>query len=500
MTDLRDAIGRIERGTTSYRAARRRQHNARDGSGRSPGTDPDASNDLTDEVPTEARELVQSRPDVREEFDAIVATERGYDDRTGDVAELIAEAANEGKIVDLGSGEYEMEHGITTGEVENKIHVDRDVVGVVGDDATIHYTGTYLDLLFHLDTVRVGALEGVTFDISGTTAEGFESDVGIIAGRFTEAFWARDVALAGRRNRFQDLGSGEKEKVGSRYTWWIDAIEPAATALTENLRLTDGEKPHPDLGKQGDDGSDADHFGGSIAVSTEPTHDGLSVYRNCHVEGFVDNGFYVSFDHDSDAAEATEAIGSTVLWNCNAANVGGGCMRIGENDVIVGGTARMESFPDERSGQALAIDQGENSTVVGLECVGSEYGAELIAIRTSVEETTLDRVVVDADHRLRVIRCDKDDDQEQMPDVTLRDCHVLDRYTGSNSRATAVVRGADVTAENLRIHAAGNDPLQIQSGYDGTLTVDGETYDADADLGGLEFEDPRPLPEYGFED
>lgn len=546
-TNYGELVDRIERGIASYRETKRERLNRR--SGGSSNRTGRAARDLTeDDVPEEAWQLWQEKPDVREEYGTISAEERGYDGRSGDLAELIEEAASAGKLVELGDAEYEMESGVSTGRAEQGASADAtvylgwpDVVGVVGDGATIHYVGTEVDRLFNLHHVGVCAVQGVTFDISAETAAGHDTDVAVLVGRFDDRFWAQDVTISGQRNRYQDLGreierEGIKEPVGSRHTWLVHMKEDGA-GLVENLRLPDGEVDHSEIAEQvaasnpddpdecdgvyceldaADNGVNYSYYGGSIPIATDPHHDGLIVYKDCYVEGFTDNAFYMSYDPAGDRAYDSEEdadvdpndidTGRAVLWGCHAANVRGGCMRIGNNDTIVGGTVRMDDPPGDRRGVGLVVDYGSESSVTGLECIGREYAAELVVVRNEVADTTLDRLVVDADHDLRVLRCSSALDADP-PSVTLENCSILDRYSGPNSRATFLIRDAEVSADSddLRIHAPYNDPVAIQAessaghAYDGTLTVDGETYDASSDLDGLSLEDPRPLPSYGFD-
>lgn len=498
---MHDTIDRLESGIAAYRARRRRRLNRAISTGPS-----DDGGEFVDDVPEEAWDLWQRKPaDFREEYrdDMIVAEDRGYDDRNDDLSKLIVEAAEEGSIVDLGTGTYEMEHGVTTGsEVGMREVSNPDIIGMVGDDATIHYVGTELEVLFDIARVPTGVFVGVTFDISERTPTGFDSDVGIITGLFTDEFWAEDVRLSGRRNRFQDLdGDGTKESVGGIYAWKVHMTDPNAEGLVHRLELADGEVNHADIADP-----DKAEFAGTIPVATDPSHDGLIVYKDCHVERFTDNGFYMSYDPEPDET------GRAVLWDCYAADVRGGCMRISENDTIVGGKSEMHNPHENRDGKALDVDRGENISVIGLEIDATNFGAEAIQVRTKAKELELDQVVLrtGADpNDSRPVRLssgpDKDENGEELApwdaEITVTDCHWYDESDTRSADIPAVeIRRANVTADNWNVLAEGTPEVYVHSS--GSLTIDGETYGGEETYTASELgmDDPRSSPKYPFGD
>lgn len=488
MTGIRETTERIEAGVAAYRARKRRRRNAVT----PPSSDSDGGgrNYREEDVPQRARDLQQRYPDVRGDaaYDTRSAVEAGYDGRSGDLAELIQAAAENDRIVDLEDGIYEM-----SSAVEIYWSGRSELVGVVGDGATINYTGTDLEYLFNLDPATTGVIEGVSFDITESTASGHDSDVGIISGEFTDEFWARDVTLRGRRNRYQNLnGDGAKESVGGRSTWLVQMVEPNGTAYVENLTLADGEVNHPDVA------DDSDGFGGSIPVSMGHVHDGLAVYKDCHVERFTDNGFYMSYDPDKSEA------GKSVLWDCYAADVRGGCMRLGSNDTIVGGKTEMHDPPGDRNGKGLDVDSGADVTVIGLTIDAVDFGAEAIQIRTKAKDVTLDRVVLrtgtdpDDSRPVRLSSGPASKDGETYSpwnaDITIKDCYWYDQSASRTSPAVEIKR-ADVTADNWHVRSENAPEVVIDTS--GSLTITGESqgsgiYTA-ADLG---MDDPRTFPEY----
>lgn len=429
---------------------------------------------LADEVPDEAMDLWEDKPDVRQEFDTVDASD--YDGRSGDLADLIEQASSQNAIVDLGSGTYEMESTVTG---------DGDVVGVVGDGpgaATIYYQGTSLDYLFQIRNVSAGVMEGVTFDIT-EDAGGNNTDVGLLDGQFDDEFWAEDVVFRGQRHRWQDLnGDGNYTSVGGRFTFLVNMTQSDAEAFIHRCEFPDG-------------GTDVTHETGSgvghaIGPNADPPHEGLNVWKECYCSGFIDNGFYVS-----------NSPGRNVLWDCHAEDNATGNMRISYNDYVVGGVSEVHDLPGDRLGQCLTHDRGDNVKVVGLECrgTGDSYGAEVIQVRTEAEELELDRVVVHTDGHNRPVRLSSDGSGPNVQ-IDITDCYWYDEADGI---PMVEILRADVTADaDWRVLSEGRDEITIDSSA--SLTYDGQTYSSGtytaSDLG---MEDPRQfggdLPDFYFD-
>lgn len=490
---VNDAVERLERGISSYRKLKRHRRNRVVDTGRG-NTGSPGGRYTEEDVPDEALDLRREKPDFRasNEYDVITPADRSYED----LSDLIVQAADEGAIVDLGSGTYEMERGVSTGYGDYMRHVSNpDIVGVIGDGATIEYVGTYLDRLFNIHRVPVGVLEDVTFDITGTTSSGHDTDVGVITGNFTDEFWAKDVTLRGERNRFQDFGNGRKAgRVGNLYTWRIQMLDPDATAYVENLNLPDGEVNHHDIARP-----EQGEFRGSIPVCTDGPHDGLIVYKDCHVEGFCDNGFYTAYSPQKSRG------GKAVLWDCYAANVRGGCMRPGPNDTIVGGKTEMHDPPTGRRGKGLDVDQGFNTTVIGLTIHGTDFGwiwddgerkgTNSIQVRSNTESLELDRVVLHVEDEISgTVRLSSTSSNSD--EITVKDCYWYDEASGRSNPAV-VIYGIDIDATDW--HVRSEDHTEVQVKHSAVLKTDirdvgSGTYTA-SDLG---MEDPRSFEGYDF--
>lgn len=447
------------------------------GSGNAKASSSDDYLNLVDDVPETAMELWENKPSVREEFDTLDASD--YDDRSGDLSELIEEASAQNAIVDLGSGTYEMSSTVTG---------DGDVAGVVGDgpdDATVYYRGTELEYLFNTRNQPSGVLEGVTFDISETADGENNTDVGLLYGDFSEEFWAEDIVLRGQRHRHQDLdGDGNYETVGGRFTFQVEMTQTDAEGFMHRCRFPDGGTDmHEEIG---------DTIGHAIGPNADPNHEGVNVWKECYCSGFADNGFYVS-----------NSPGRNVLWDCHAENNMSGNMRLSSNDYVVGGTSEINDIPDGRSGQCLTHDRGDNVRVVGLECIGTdEYGAEAIQVRSDAEEIELDRVVLRTDESNRPVRFSATGSEPRV-EVNITDCYWHDEYPEDNGLRTVLLRNADVTSDaDWRVLGEGR--LEVQVNDDASLSHAGTSYSSGTHTADeLGIEDPRQfdggLPEFYFE-
>ena len=369
----------------------------------------------------------------------------------GDLAAFIRRASNIDRpvTIDLGRGTYRM-----NGRVDLP-----NTAGVVlhGDGATIQYRGTNASMLFRLGVrdgrltanARMGAMIGVDFDIRGPDPRNrrLDTDVGILTGRFHETFYAENVRLRGNRHSWQKVG-GEYRRIGSRMTWRVDMVRPDAFAYYYRLRLPDGDIHTPEA-YQGQTGSVAGH---AIPISADPPHRGVNLYHECEVRDFFDNGYYVSNNN-----------GINCLWGCYVENCVAGNMRIGHNDLVVGGTSRQDSSGrDGRNGQCLTVDRGDNVRVVGLHCEGFDFGAsEAIQLRTQAEEVDLVGVTLDARSGRRPVRLSRGGSGRA--NVRVRGCDWRD--TGPRGTRTSVyINNANVQFEGSRLRVSRKDDVWVRTG------------------------------------
>ncbi|GAB7019923.1 hypothetical protein [Halostagnicola bangensis] len=438
--------------------------------------------DLTADVPDDAWDLWQAKPDVREEFETVDAS--NYDGRNGNLSNRIEEAADQNAIVDLGSGIYEM---------ESTVSVHSGTVGIVGDGARIYYVGADdgVEWLFET-TPDYLVMEGVTFDISEDPGNGLSTDVGILSSNgIGSRAWLEDVRLDGSRHR-QQIIDGELETVGGWGTFLVQAAD-GATAFIHRCEFPDGGTSmmgeHPD----------ADTHDHAYGPNADPAHDGLNVWKECVAEGFHSNAFYV---HSNDEA------GRNVLWDCTARNNGRGNMRISHNDQIIGGVTEVTDRPDgeeTQNGTPFVVNAGDNMSVIGLEIIadGPDWGNEVIQIRTEADEIAFEKTVVHirggSNRPIRTGTPDAD------VDVTFEDCCILDEGSNNNTFwiSSRYENDSDVYFED-DVRVASDNGNEFNIGSVGTLHHDGDTYSdttvSAADLG-LEspVDDDGNLPAFSFE-
>lgn len=423
-------------------------------------TDIDEFYDLTPEIPSEAWNLYQSKPDVRDEYSTVSAS--GYENRSGDLGSLLQSASSDNAIVELDSGEYEMSSTLSGGGTMG-------LVGEGSDETTIYYTGSDLRDLIDANPSNI-VVEGVTFDIS----EGSGSDVGVVRAQISNEGWFQDIVLRGQRDRHGTASGG-------RFTFLIQT-ESSATALIDYVRFPDGDEYYPEEGS----------VGHAIPMNTDPVTggNGLTVWKDCFVQDFIDNGMYIA-NHNN---------GRNILWNCHGRNCSSGVLRIGGgHDTIIGGTTIVDDLASG-SGSALVVNHDGLSEAIGLhiEGHGDNYGAEAIQLRSDLDDVLLDRVTMYTNGSSRPARLSAFDNQSNST-VELKDCYWLDE-SPSGSAQTVIRHVNEVIADSSwHSHADNRSEVSVESS--GSLTMSGSnistgTYSA-SDLG---LSDPRPLPEFYFSD
>ncbi|ELZ23440.1 hypothetical protein C477_02804 [Haloterrigena salina JCM 13891] len=416
------------------------------------GTEPAAASttssgseiNLTPEVPQWAYDIWQNAPDdPRDEWPTEDGT--GYSGRSGDLTNAINSASGSA-IVDLGSGgEYEMQTSPSSASL----------VGLIGDPndpPTVYLTMTGTCWEMSPDEL---VLEGITFDISET------SDVSLLRSYgISDRLHVRDVTLRGERERVA-TGGGNRSN-------FLAQMGPNGEGLIERLSLPDG--CIEDLNSSGDY---------AIPAGADPSHEGRNVWKDCYVEGFRDNGYYVR-----------NSPGHNLLWNCEALNNARTNMRIGENDSIVGGHSEINTdFPHEEPdepGRALGNDGPEFDKVVGLTCVleGDDWGSagfmHWSGGGTPAEGGRLYNTVFhfkSGDSTpIRV-------DSSANPVSTYEDCYILDETSGNETFAVGYFRVGDSEPQPGTVTLNGGNQVDsnadttFRMGADGTLnTADGSSY------------------------
>lgn len=431
--------------------------------------------DLSEFIPQEAIDIRDSKPDIRATYPTVSAADEGYDNRSGDLANLIESAASNGQIVDLGSGTYEMESGVSRSS---------GTVGVIGngsDVCTVYYNGVDVSYLFNVRGPDTFVLEGVTFDITEPAPNGLDTDVGLTSAEVTNEIWCEDIELRGQRHYRQDYdGDGQVEAPPNsrRMTFLIEMTTYDGTSYLHNCRFPDG----------GTDEAWRDYVntvGHAIGPNADPSHIGTNVWHECHAEGFMDNGFYVN-----------NSPGPNILWGCTARNCGAGNFRLGDEDYVVGGSSEITSLPNERLGQCLGLTGGANIQVYGLELYADSadhVGDSMLQIRDSDAGDTVDayleKVVGHHVNGNAAVRSSGHNTQ-------FVDCYFLDEDPSGSSTIRGLYGDTSASGENLHVHNANGSELYMQNSTDtftyGGTTYSGGTWTADE----VGFDDPRPLPDF----
>lgn len=514
-----ETIEQIEAGIAAYRKMKRRRLNRRASVG-SGGGDIDDAHNLAKDVPNDAWEMWQEMPpDPRDEFDddRIVRAWQSSDD----LGTIIKDAVADGKIVDLGSGTYEMDETVGIGG---------DLFAVVGDgseNATIRWNGPrsenadeYPDptppnprrhgpgLLFTTGggSLAKGFLYGVTVDIEGETEPGLNRDAAIMRAEITDELWVDDVVLSGERHRYQRV-DGSLGAVSYASTLQLGAIESDATIFLNNVTLTDGQR-YVDVGRK-------DHFGQGSAISGTNPHRGTAVFKDVRVHDWSSVAFYL-------ANRPGRKDSRNVLWNCEVVNCSAGHVRIGFNDTIVGGRiARDDSAPD-LPGTPLRVQEGSDVEVIGLEIESSNHN-RAIALLNAASDVTFDRLVLRVSGSSQHVYCRPNYDPNKYEtegaysietdlDVTLRDCYLYED-SGSGNGVVFIDNGNEnhqtvvEAVADTRIKSEAGAEINTRSQYDSTprgwfefegeVAEPGKTFTSD-ELGMADL-NPEDLPSYGFD-
>lgn len=193
------------------------------------------------------------------EFDTTVdLVDRGADP-TGreSIVPLLEEEAADGRLLYLPDGIYLMDRTFAFGSFER--------FGIVGDGATIVPDPEFDSLLFFLnggpETTRL-RFEGLTVDYSGPEASGW-----VLNARVGDGLVVRDVVANGETT---------VERLSEGVLVRLDVTDPNGEGLVERLRLPDGAPSSTRI----------------TGCYVGNANRGDLTFRNCHVEGFPDNGLY----------------------------------------------------------------------------------------------------------------------------------------------------------------------------------------------------------------
>ncbi|MFC6768612.1 hypothetical protein [Natrinema soli] len=324
------------------------------------GTSTAATNtdiDLIDEVPDRAYRIDQEAPD--DASDALpTTTASGYNNRSGDLTTAIENASQNGRLLELEpGGTYEMSSGVyNTGSI----------MGVVCDPdnpATIYLTGGFTeDVAWPVGGAGDDELvmQGIEYDIS----EVDDASILTTYGAIQEYVLIQDVTLRGQRAKLAEGGDAV-------HTFLVN-VASGGEFLVRRVEFPDGGIEVP-----GEDGFDLNY---AIPMASNRDHQGYGVWKDCYVAHFNNNGYYLS---------AGQQTGPNVLWDCVAENNARGNMRLGHQDVIVGGRSEVNSDyqKNEQPGTPVVNGNHEFDYVSGLTVIADSdgWGGAGIQTRTDAE-------------------------------------------------------------------------------------------------------------------
>lgn len=351
------------------------------------------------------------------------------DQTGGDLAQFIADNTSAGSknVFKLPAGTYNWNRPLHfTGDAGNAYDEDRpELIALVGEpDATI-----YVDIgsseapsdrrCFTFGTNSSGVnnviLKNIDFDVGNHSSS---RDAGICRANIGEYALFENLYITGRRRWKSGTDGSSSDKNGDRHTLKVDCLNKQAQAY-----IKDCEFPEGDIYESG-----AETAGHAIPFASEDSHEGTNYWKNCYVEGFIDNGYYLRDGH-----------GSNFIVNSTAKDNGAGNFRLGRND-------RAENITSIASGA-----QSFNCTPIWVEehrntdpyDVGTEDDSPIVV--DGFEIRAMGEPVND------VIRCSNDP-----PETVLRNGYV--RCSTDDFVIDATHTSGKLTVENVTVddEATGN--------------------------------------------
>ncbi|ELY94036.1 hypothetical protein C482_18979 [Natrialba chahannaoensis JCM 10990] len=408
-------------------------------------------------------DLWTSQPDdARNEWSSEDVTD--YAGRSGDLANAVNATASNA-IADLGTG--------NTYEVSSSIDTD-SIVGLAGEDCTIVVNMEGIVLPMGGSGNDVVALQGVTFDLSETV----DASILTTYGAVQDHLFVKDVTIEGKRGRQVNDG-------GQSHTFLVQ-VGPQGEAFVENFTATDGSTEVS--------GQDR---GYAIGAGADPRHEGYAVWKDCDVRQFMGNGYYMQ-----------NAPGTSVLWNCKAVNNALTNMRLGADDIVIGGRAEVNSdYPyTEQVGTLLGGNGDQWGDVVGLTLVaeGDMWGSAGIRTWTGGSPGGEGGSIRNSTFHIRsgsapAFRIHSD----RNPNLELEDVMILDESGSSNTFDIADwvedrSNAPGTVTLNGGVQIDANTGTTFQIGDNGTLTVPDGTDYTDTDLDAADIGVDATLTESDF--
>ncbi|MFU8868905.1 hypothetical protein [Natronococcus sp.] len=351
-------------------------------------------------------------------------------DETGDLAgELLAYLDDQSEV----SHEFVLPPGSYAWNTEFVLFDPVEYLELRGEPrATLQIRDHDVDTVFELgswaddDPPQHVVLQSVDIDIDDES----ERDAGLVSAHVGRCY-IDNVELVGQRWRHGPYG-------GNRYTSLINTRDGATLSMVRNLSLPDGEVA---------DASEPS-VGHSIGLSADPPHEGITVWHQCYVEDYIDNGFYVS-----------NSPGENLVVHGTAVNCGNGTLRIGATDEARDCKVLLDAASDQLyPGAGLWFNGGE-PLAERIEIDGSDAQNDLVRINSSADGgyiTDLD-VFCGPNVVAPTIRCTYTDDTE--PSGLLIEGFAVDDVTTADDNASVRIRRPDVTLSSGTVDAANRPAL-----------------------------------------
>lgn len=304
--------------------------------------------------------------------------------------------------------------------------------------ATLNVDFTANGLIFRFGNNNLGlehvSLQNLHFDIgAGVSAR----DAGIMQCYIEDSGYFDNITLS-QRKKIADDGTSN----GPRHTFLIDCLNETATALCERIKFRNG------------DVWNATYPGANYAIpiSSEHHHEGRVTWRNCYVEGFHDNGYYLR-----------DGPGPHHVENCASIDNGVSGFRLGRNDHAENITVKVSEGGVQRSCTGIWLqeyrqsvtdqtnyspgDEPDSPTVVdGFEVIINDNAAADSCIKTSTNTTN---TVVKNGY----VYCGNDDWVISTPHhtgrATFQNITIDDHATGNTRIAAMTFGGDNVTVDNM---------------------------------------------------
>lgn len=347
------------------------------------------------------------------EYDTVVDVVEAGADPTGDdpIDDVVAEHLDDDTLLEFPDGRYRVNNLDFTGVTNVAVVGTGDATLVPGDDYDV-------EVWIGGASLRDFRFEGFTLD---NTAEAHHPSVGFSA---YDNLVVRDV---------HKKGSHEGENTAFGVSVW----DEDGSALVENLRMPDGSEPQTTVGAYVDSKGDV-------------------TFRDCHIEGFGNNGLYASH---SDGPVHVE--GGTYK-NSDIAQIRLGSPGSTVTDATI---AVDEARPEHDNARGIRIADGPgpvevSSTEIVMEAgeggggVVTAYSGGTLTLRNSRIYVGEDYTTVGSERTAAAVLVDEPTGIDDPGSTTIRNVAI----TGGGSHLEAATfRRDDVTVESVCVHQTGTD-------------------------------------------